>query len=80
MTPAKPDPHDPDAGKAAGGVRCYVCEADLSGKAEENKKKKGKKDKGGGVKSGLVELRSDGTGFAGGGTNVVKKEGVAFQC
>ncbi|KAF2403212.1 hypothetical protein EJ06DRAFT_541928 [Trichodelitschia bisporula] len=70
------------------GVRCYVCEADLTGGGEEEgakeakgkegkkKKKKGKE----GVKPGLVEIRSDGTGFAGGGKNMVEREGVSFQC
>jgi len=74
----KPDPHAPEA--EAEGMRCYVCEADLSGKAgkQEKGEKVGKeKEK---VRPGLVELRSEGTGFAGGGKNLVTREGVAFQC
>jgi nitric oxide synthase-interacting protein len=85
MTPVMtPDPHNPGAEHSV--LRCYVCEADLTGedaktrKAEAKEKgKKSKKDKEG-VKPGLVELRSEGTGFAGGGGNVVQRSGVAFQC
>jgi nitric oxide synthase-interacting protein len=71
------DPHDLHDGAA----RCYVCDADLVGSVKDKsdkkeKKKKSKKD----VKSGLIEIQSDGTGFAGGGKSEVKREGVAFQC
>jgi nitric oxide synthase-interacting protein len=81
-----PDPHHPELEHDV--LRCYVCETDLTGEEAQaaaadgkgkEKKKKGKQEKEG-LKPGLVELRSEGTGFAGGGGNVVKKEGVVFQC
>jgi nitric oxide synthase-interacting protein len=93
MTPVStPDPHNP--GAEHGVLRCYVCDTDLTERLEEkegdingelngekHRKKKHKKDKDReGVKPGLVEIRCDGTGFAGGGKNVVEKEGIAFQC
>ncbi|KAF2821469.1 zinc finger-containing protein [Ophiobolus disseminans] len=72
------DAHD-DA-PAPESVHCYVCDADLTsavdGKEKEGKKKREKEK---GVKPGLVEIRSEGTGFASGGKAVVKREGVAFQ-
>lgn len=86
-----PDPHNP--GAEHGVLRCYVCETNLMNDEEdhkkqedqlngvETKKSKKKKDKDKDtVKRGLVELKSDGTGFAGGGKNTVEKKGVAFQC
>jgi len=87
MTPVNtPDPHDPDVEHSV--LRCYVCETDLTGAGkaegtgEETKKRKSKKSKKekDGVQPGLVELRSEGTGFAGGGGNVVQKQGISFQC
>ena len=73
-------------------MRCFVCEADLSGRdaegeneveedVEDQKKgeKKKKSSKAGNV-GRLVEISCEGTGFAGGGANMAKREGVAFQC
>lgn len=73
-----------------GRILCYVCEADVTPggpprddivDVEQNgkKKKKSKKDKEG-ILPGLVEVCSEGTGFAGRGGNVATKTGVAFQC
>ncbi len=67
------------------GVHCYVCDADLTrlpdGKGKSGKEKEGKKAKKDcdRVKPGLVEIRSEGTGFAGGGKAMVRREGIAFQ-
>jgi nitric oxide synthase-interacting protein len=67
-------------------VRCYVCQEDVTPGRRSKKRKtvegdgekeKGKESK---VDRGLVDLSSDGTGFAGGGKNMVKRQGVAFQC
>jgi nitric oxide synthase-interacting protein len=69
-----PDPHNPKS--EHGVVRCYVCEEDLTSKPKSGDKKSSKKDK---VKRGLVQLRSDGTGFAGGGKAMVEKDGLAFK-
>ncbi|KAJ5750821.1 hypothetical protein N7533_007849 [Penicillium manginii] len=86
MTPhAVLDPHASEEEQAQHGlVLCYVCETDLTPREEKkdadgSKKKSKKKDKDA-VKPGLVEVSSEGTGFAGGGGNVATKTGVAFQC
>ncbi|KAJ5988369.1 hypothetical protein N7481_003579 [Penicillium waksmanii] len=87
MTPhAVLDPHASKEEQAQHGlVLCYVCETDLTPREEKSKdadgsKKKSKKKDKDGVKPGLVEVSSEGTGFAGGGGNVATKTGVAFQC
>ena len=77
-----PDPHaSPTRQENRGWVTCYVCETDLSGKKGKAKDGDGnpKTDRAS-VRPGLVELRSEGTGFAGGGNNMAQKKGVAFQC
>ncbi|KAI0014186.1 hypothetical protein F4779DRAFT_210792 [Xylariaceae sp. FL0662B] len=77
MRPSKHhDPHAPAVD--ADDLRCYVCETNLSEKNSSNNDK-GKKDKEK-IRPGLVELRSEGTGFSAGGTSQVQKAGVAFQC
>ena len=84
MSPDKgpPDPHaSPNNQEKRSRVVCYVCETDLSRKKTKAKEgEDGVKAEKGGVKSGMVELRSEGTGFAGGGDNMVQRKGVAFQC
>jgi nitric oxide synthase-interacting protein len=79
LRPKGHDPHDP---KSDSSLRCYVCDEDLSKPSTDGKKgkKKEKKSKKEGLKPGLVDIQCDGTGFAGGGKNEVKREGVAFQC
>ncbi|KAF2198045.1 hypothetical protein GQ43DRAFT_474900 [Delitschia confertaspora ATCC 74209] len=77
-----------DAEPESENIHCYVCDANLTERKEtENKEKekegkegkKGKKEKEKGPRPGLVELKTEGTGFAGGGKNMVEKKGIAFQ-
>lgn len=69
------DPHAPDVNQNI--VQCYVCEADLTEKKESEPVKGKSKDR---IKPGLVEIKSEGTGFSGAGGNTVERSGVAFQC
>ena len=76
-----PDPHASPTKQGEGDrVVCYVCETDLSGHKHKGKTDKDTPKIEKGPKPGLVELRSEGTGFAGGGDNMVQRKGVAFQC
>lgn len=73
------DAHDGDPDPET--VHCYVCDADLTTVPElkENEGKKKKKEKEKGLRPGLVDIRSEGTGYASGGKSLIKKEEVAFQ-
>lgn len=77
MTPS--GVHDPhaEAGIDQNTIACYVCEADLTDRGNSSKVKKGEKEK---IKPGLVEIKSEGTGYASAGGSKVVKEDVAFQC
>jgi nitric oxide synthase-interacting protein len=57
-------------------VHCYVCDVDLTSVPESSKSRK---DKDKAPRPGLVEIRSEGTGFASGGKALVKRDGVAFN-
>lgn len=71
------DPHaNPEDAEDPNTIRCYVCDTDVT---ERPAKKSEKKDKDK-IRPGLVELKSDGTGFSAGGVNEVKRSGTAFQC
>ena len=76
-------------------VQCFVCEADLSGTKTQStleqervtgrtgagEKPRSKTEKHNERRVGrLVEISCEGTGFAGGGANMAKREGVVFQC
>lgn len=72
------DPHAPNVDQSL--VLCYVCEAvltDHKANGSRNSDSTKGKDK---IKPGLVEIVSEGTGFASGGSNKVERSGVAFQC
>ncbi|KAK9782000.1 hypothetical protein AB5N19_05058 [Seiridium cardinale] len=76
-----PGHHDPHADEFdPEGLRCYVCDTDLIDRPTKDKGAKAKKKEKEKIKPGLVELRSEGTGFSAGGVNQVQKLGVAFQC
>lgn len=69
MTTAKGDDSSPQENA------CYVCDARLTAGRSDGKQKQRKQEF-----VGLVELRSEGTGFSARGASKVEKSGVAFQC
>lgn len=72
------DPHaDAEYADDPSTVRCYVCDTDVTERPSKKSSDKKDKEK---IRPGLVELKSDGTGFSAGGVNEVKKSGSAFQC
>ncbi len=76
-----PDPHaSPTKQKEGERIACFVCDTNLSGKRNGNQDSKDGPKSYKTVESGLVELKSEGTGFALGGSNMAQKHGVAFQC
>lgn len=74
MTPIQ-DTHAAAADQ--GKVVCFVCDADLTEKKLAAGKEKPGKEK---IRPGIVEINSEGTGFASAGDSLVKKDGVSFQC
>ncbi|KAI9861647.1 MAG: hypothetical protein M1824_002077 [Vezdaea acicularis] len=86
MQPVPRDPHSPAAagegaegGAEGGSVVCYVCSTSLTERPRKRGRESEEKEKDR-LKPGLVELKSEGTGFAGAGKNTVQRQGVAFQC
>ncbi|GJC95497.1 nitric oxide synthase-interacting protein-like protein [Colletotrichum higginsianum] len=69
MTTAKGDDSSPQENA------CYVCDARLTAGRSDGKQKQRKQEF-----VGLIELRSEGTGFSARGASKVEKSGVAFQC
>ncbi|CRG90545.1 Nitric oxide synthase-interacting protein homolog [Talaromyces islandicus] len=83
MTPETTiDPHDKSSHSEStvGRLLCYVCETDITPGLKKSKSKSADKEEKSKIKPGLVEIRSEGTGFAKGGDNMAKRKGVAFQC
>ncbi|KAI5304555.1 hypothetical protein KEM56_006353, partial [Ascosphaera pollenicola] len=58
-------------------VLCYVCELDVTERKPSKKDKDKGKEK---IRPGCIPINCEGTGFAGGGNNIAKKSGTAFQC
>lgn len=76
MPSGTPHAHDPDSKEKHEKILCYVCETDVT----ERKQKPGKDKRKDNLRLGLLEISCEGTGFAGGGMNMTKREGVSFQC
>ncbi|KAH7131371.1 hypothetical protein B0J13DRAFT_102952 [Dactylonectria estremocensis] len=55
-------------------VTCYVCDVPLTSKPQKRDASNSESV------PGMVELRSEGTGFSARGTSTVERSGIAFQC
>lgn len=55
-------------------ISCYSCDEPVAVKSSHGEDSKGS------LPSGLVALKSEGTGFSARGTSTVEKSSVAFQC
>ena len=76
-----PDPHvSPTKQQGREKIVCFVCDTNLSGKERRSQDTKDGQKTDKTIEPGLVELKSEGTGFAHGGSNMAQKQGVAFQC
>lgn len=71
MSGKQEDPHA--SPQEIAQIVCFVCETNLTPFVGKDKSKEK-------IKPGMVNIQSEGTGFASGGTNKVEKDGVAFQC
>lgn len=81
LRPDKAETKDGEVkGHVATKVLCYVCETDITEQKTKDSGEHGKQKEKDKIRPGLVEISCEGTGFAGGGTNITKREGVAFQC
>lgn len=76
MKPAKTKDGEKDDASSLPELLCYVCETSL----RDTKTKAGGKKEKDRIKPGVVLISCEGTGFAGAGGNVAKREGTAFQC
>lgn len=83
--PHAPKEEQERAAAMQGRMLCYVCETDITpddvdvngaaegnehGSGKKSKKKRDKERSGNGIRPGLVEVSSDGTGFAGRGGSI----------
>ncbi|KAI9167327.1 E3 ubiquitin-protein ligase CSU1 [Paramyrothecium foliicola] len=71
LTPSSKKSSDAEAEPA---LACFVCEIPLGSSAPSGESSKDA------LPSGLVALKSEGTGFSAKGGNTIEKSGVAFQC
>ncbi|KAJ6785869.1 hypothetical protein PWT90_05444 [Aphanocladium album] len=66
-------PSSKDAADSSSPVLCFVCDTPLAFAADKDAPKTA-------LPSGMIALRSEGTGFSAKGSNTVERTNVAFQC